>query len=72
VPRYFFTIRDEYRTHLDAIDFESADLEGARGYADRVIRELREDDAYNDPRLVMFVMDEKGRVLFSLRFLQVH
>jgi len=68
MPRYFFDIQDD-QIFLDDTGYEFADLDAARLYAERVIRELN-DDGWNDPRIVMIVKDENGAILLSLPFVQ--
>ena len=68
MPRYFFDIQDD-QIFLDDTGYEFDDLDAARLYAERVIRELN-DDGWNDPRIVMIVKDENGAILLSLPFVQ--
>lgn len=66
MPRYFFDIQDD-QIFVDDTGYEFADLGAARLYAERVIRELK-DDGWHDPRIVMIVKDENEAILLSLPF----
>jgi hypothetical protein len=66
MPRYFFDIQDD-EILLDDTGHEFADLDAARLYAERVIRELK-SDGWHDPRIVMIVKGENGAILLTLPF----
>lgn len=66
MPRYFFDIQDD-QSFVDDTGYELADLDAARLYAERVIRELK-GDGWHDPKIVMIVKDENEAILLSLPF----
>ena len=66
MPRYYFDIQDD-QILLDDTGYEFADLEAARLYAERVIRELKHD-GWQDHRIFMIVRDENDVILLSLPF----
>lgn len=66
--RYFFVIR--WPDHDD--DDEEGTLflsrSAALGYAQRIVRELKEAGGYDEPGLMMIVTDDTGKVIYSIPF----
>jgi hypothetical protein len=69
MPRYFFDIEGQDQYLEDDSGYEFADLKSAVLYAERVIRELKNDGGWDDPRLAIIVKDENGVILSSIPFL---
>jgi hypothetical protein len=68
MPQYFFDVRS---TNLDYTDPDGIELAGdvaALAYAQRMIRELKEDDGYDAPDLQMLIRKENGSVRFAVPF----
>ena len=69
VIRYFFNVRwpdhEDDDTNGTLLSGEAAAL----GYADRLVRELKEGGGYNDPGLMVIVRDGTQRVVLSIPFL---
>ena len=71
MPKYFFIV--EGSGHADG---RGDDPDGtvfptdaaALGYAQRIIRELRDAGAYRDPGLMTVVKSETGRTVFAIPF----
>jgi Domain of unknown function (DUF6894) len=68
VPRYFFAIRGRDRFKDDPHGTNLPDVAAALSNADRKIRELRKENEYDDPSLMMIVKDEAGQTVLSLPF----
>jgi hypothetical protein len=69
VPRYFFTIRGRDRLKDDPHGTNLPDIAAAFSNAERKIRELRKESAYNnDTSLMMIVKDDAGHTVLSLPF----
>ena len=69
LPRYHFVVRWPDREHPDPDGTRFPDVAGARRYAERVIRELRESGGdYNHPKLRMVVTDCEGNEIFTIPF----
>jgi hypothetical protein len=70
VPRYFFIVQGEsLMIEDDPRGTILPDTAAAQSYAERTIRELRGEDRYNDPLLIMIVKDESNHTVLSLPFL---
>jgi hypothetical protein len=69
MPQYFFKIRGAEVGHNDEISVGLRDDAAALDHACRMVRELRAGGAYNDPRLVIDVLNELGARVLSLPFL---
>ncbi len=69
MPRYFISIQ--------STNFEDPDEEGtllpddaaALDYACRIVRELRANDGYDDPRMAVRVQNERRQMVLSIPFL---
>ena len=69
MPRYFFSIQ--------STNFEDPDEEGtllpddaaALDYACRIVRELRANDGYDDPRMAVRLQNERRQMVLSIPFL---
>ncbi len=68
MQRYFFTIRGRDRVKDDPDGVNLPDLAAALSYARHRIRELRKENGYNDPALMMIVKDEARQMVLSLPF----
>ncbi len=69
MPRYFFTIRGRDRFKDDPRGMTLPDVAAALSHAERKIRELRKESAYNnDTTLMMIVKDDAGHTVLSLPF----
>jgi hypothetical protein len=64
-PRYFFIIRGRNRVKDDT---NLPDVAAALSNAERKIRDLRKENEYDDPSLMMIVKDEAGQTVLSLPF----
>ena len=60
--RYFFSVRWPDHEDDDTNGTLLSDEAAALGYADRVVRELKEGGGYNDPGLMVIVRDGTQRV----------
>jgi hypothetical protein len=70
VSRYFFTVRWSDHDDDDQHETELPDDAAAIGYADRIIRELKEGGGLDDLGLMMMVVkDEMQITVLSLPFL---
>ena len=68
MPRYFFTIRGRNRVKDDPHGTNLPDVAAALSNAERKIWDLRKENEYDDPSLMMIVKDETGRTVLSLPF----
>ncbi len=68
MPRYFFTIRGRNRVKDDPCGTNLPDVAAALSNAERKIRDLRKENEYDDPSLMMIVKDEAGQTVLSLPF----
>ena len=68
MQRYFFVIEGDGYSHEDERGTRFASFDAACAYAARVIRELKESGAYDDPGLTMVVKNASGQVLLSIPF----
>ena len=68
MPRYFFTIRGRDRFKDDHHGTNLPDVAAALSNAERKIRDLRKENEYDDPSLMMIVKDEAGQTVLSLPF----
>ena len=68
MPRYFFTIRGRDRVKGDPHGTNLPDVAAALSNAERKIRDLRKENEYDDPSLMMIVKDEAGQTVLSLPF----
>jgi hypothetical protein len=70
MPQYFFDVRSSEWDYTDPDGFSLPDDEAAIAYAERVIRELKDDDGneYGALDLQMFIRNEIGPVRFSIPF----
>jgi hypothetical protein len=71
VPRYFFAVRWPKREHDDPTGTLFPSDSDARQYADRIIRELKQDRGYDDPRLALIMKDADGKIIVSIPFQKV-
>lgn len=69
VSRYFFTVRWSDHDDDDRHGTELPDDAAALGYADRIIRELKDGGGLDDPGLMMVVKNEMHMTVLSLPFL---
>ena len=69
VRRYFFAVRWCDHEEDDPNGTLLSDNAAALNYADRLIRELKEEGGYNDPNPMVIVRDETKKVVLSLPFL---
>jgi len=70
VPRFFFTIQGPNNLFED--DPHGAvlpDTAAARSFAERTIKELRNESGFDDQLLMMIVKDDSNRTILSLPFL---
>jgi hypothetical protein len=70
VPRYFFTIQGP--NNLIEEDHRGTvlpDTAAARSFAERTIKELRNESGFDDPLPMMIVRDDNNRTILSLPFL---
>ncbi len=72
VARYFFILQWRERKHDDRHGTVLPNDDAARGYAERVIRELKEAGGYDDDELIMIVKDDARRTIFSIPFKSDH
>jgi hypothetical protein len=68
MAQYFFDVRSKELDYRDPDGITLADDDAAVAYAERMIRELREDDGYDAPDLKMFVKNESRRSIITIRF----
>ena len=68
MPQYFFDVRPGELDFHDPDGITLADDDAAIAYAERMIRELKEDEGYEAPDLKMFVKDESRRAMITIRF----
>ena len=68
MPQYFFDVRSHELHYCDPDGIALADDHAAIAYAERMIRELKEDEGYEAPDLKMFVKDESRRAIIIIRF----
>jgi hypothetical protein len=69
MPQYFFKIRGAEHAYNDDIGAFFDDDAAALDHVCRMVRELRANGGYDDPRLVMDVMNELGSRVLSVPFL---
>jgi hypothetical protein len=69
MPQYFFKIRGAEVEHNDEIGAALRDDAAALDHACHMVRELKAGGRYNDPRLVVEVLNELGTRVLSLPFL---
>jgi hypothetical protein len=69
MPRYFFVLHGpDGEQHDDAHGTDFADSSGARAYAERIIRELKNAGGYDDPDWIMVIRDRNGEEIATLPF----
>jgi len=70
MPQYFFDVRSNTWDYTDPDGFSLPDDGAALAYAQRMIRELKEDEGneYDAPGLQMLIRKENGTVRFSVPF----
>jgi hypothetical protein len=68
MAQYFFDVRSKELDYRDPDGITLANDDAAIAYAERMIRELKEDEGYEAPDLKMFVKDESQRSLITIRF----
>jgi hypothetical protein len=68
MPQYFFDVRSQEFDYRDSDGITLADGGAAIAYAERMIRELKEDEGYEAPDLEMFVKDAFERAIITIRF----
>jgi hypothetical protein len=69
VQRYFFGVRWSDHEDYDPKGTLLSDDAAALNYADRLIRELKDERAYSDPNLMVIVRDGMKKVVLSIPFL---
>jgi hypothetical protein len=69
VPEYFFAIRRPDQEHLDEHATALSDITAALDYACHMVRELRANGGYNDPRLMVTVKNAMSQIVLSIPFL---
>ena len=67
--RYFFGLRWSDHEEDDPNGTLLPDNAAALNYADRLVRELKESNIYNDPNLMVIVRDGMKRIVLSIPFL---
>jgi hypothetical protein len=68
MARYHFVVLEGEQRHEDESGIALADDEGARVYATRVIRDLKQGGGYSGPEWAMVVEDDTGHELFRINF----
>ena len=68
MPQYFFDVRSHETDYRDPDGITLSDDDAAIAYAERMIRELKEDEGFEAPDLKMFVKDEAQRSIITIRF----
>jgi len=68
MPRYFFAIHGRAQVEDDPAGTYLPDVAAALSYAEYTIREQRKKSGYNDPTLMMIIMDEARQTVLSLPF----
>jgi len=68
MPKYYFILQWADRRHDDAHGTTLPDDAAARGYAERIIRELKEAGGYDDAGLTMVVADAARKTVFAIAF----
>jgi hypothetical protein len=70
VPRYFFKIQvSDGEFEDDPQGTNLPNTAAALSYAERAINELRSENGFNDPGLMVIVEDDARRTVLSLPFL---
>jgi hypothetical protein len=69
VPEYFFAIRRSDQEHPDEHATALNDNAAALDYACHMVRQLRANGGYDDPRLVVTVKNEMSQIVLSIPFL---
>ena len=70
VPRYFFAIRwPDGKTQDDPNGAFLPNEAAALSYAERTIENLRKENGYDDPGLMMLVRNERQQTVLSIPFL---
>jgi hypothetical protein len=69
MPRYFFSIRSTDSEDHDEDGIELPDDAAALDYACRIVRELKANGGYDDPRMVVQVQNERQQTVLSIPFL---
>jgi hypothetical protein len=70
VPRYFFAIRwPDGRKQDDPNGAFLPNEAAALSWAERTIESLRKENGYDDPGLMMLVINEKQQTVLSIPFL---
>jgi hypothetical protein len=68
VPRYYFVVQSDDEVDEDSEGIWLPNEAAARRYALSTIAELKRDEGYDSPDLMMIVKDESGADLFSISF----
>ena len=69
MPEYFFAVRRSDQEHLDERATALNDNAAALDYACHMVRELRANGGYDDPRSVVTVRNEMRQIVLSIPFL---
>jgi hypothetical protein len=69
MPQYFFKIRGADDGNNDEVSAALRDDAAALDHACRMVQELRAAGGYDNPRLVVDVLNDLGTRVFSLPFL---
>jgi hypothetical protein len=69
MPRYFFSIRSTDSEDHDEDGIELPNDAAALDYACRIVRELKANGGYDDPRMVVQVQNERQQTVLSIPFL---
>jgi hypothetical protein len=69
--RYFFVIKNGSIEGNDQDGTPLQDDEGARNYANRIVRELKEGGSYDEGNWTLIVFADGGRQVCSVRFATV-
>jgi hypothetical protein len=68
MPRYFFTLKWPDNEHADPEGIVLQDDGAALEYAQRIVRELKEEDGNDDPDLLMVATDDSTRRVVAISF----
>jgi hypothetical protein len=68
MAKYYFVLQWADREHDDPHGTSLPDDRAARGYAERIVRELKEAGGYDEPDLAMVVKTGAGRIVCLIQF----
>ena len=66
MPEYYFAVRRSDQEHIDEHATALNDNAAALDYACHLVRELRANGGYDDPRLVVTVRNEMSQIVLSI------